>query len=616
MVFATFGCQEFDDGTKYLMADYSIDCYSSTHLWMKVYGRLMLLIWPMGVPMLYLLVLGRKHKAFNRVRAIELAIEQSNADGQKLKQSAERAIERERLASSYAHTSDPESLQTSPANEEDEEDQNDEEDGRDNLARVAEIAGVSDLYDDGTALRSQAQALWEKMQPILGIEFAESDGISVRVGRVVWPTFELVPTLLTEENYHLVDLQRIAESHDRRSSVSRSSTRRRQSVSPARPLKRAASTHGPSADMKFAEGVVWHLKGASKRASAEEKSELASAEDKVVDDLVQAWGTARRQEAEEESENLSEKGRERQAAKVQEEIDSLTRTTSKSVVLVTVLEQELARMAYWAAEKKSMSVRATKRATRTSRQTAILKVDGPSAGAGKAHQKPTKPDKETAEKIAEDLLLNKDWQRMSDTRKASYLPCASRINQPLPNDVILSVDGVAVTDLDDAKQKLEKAGHASDGLARLQVLRSLEWRETNVNYVVEVTVKKKLVFTLPPFIAACVIPSARLPCCVGSRMALRWNSDATTAGAGQRSTGLQNDGEADEGGEGGRSDDLTIPGYVRALTNQYDLFLEGGDTNSMPVYGWEVRPGHEQIFPARCLIVLRTHMPETPLPHH
>jgi len=552
MVFATFGCHDFDDGTSYLMADYSIDCASTAHAWMKSFAFLMMLIWPIGVPCLYLLVLGRQHKALTRIRAIELAIKQSNADGRELQQSAERAIERERLAS-YSTHSDTDLLRASPA----EADEEDDADWSGHFAEIVEIDGITDLYD-GTALRTQAQTMWEKTQPVLGIDFAKSDAFSVRVGRVVWPTFELIPALLTEESYHLVDLELMAEGHNRRSSSSGSPARQRRSIGPGSPLKRASSALGSSANFTFASAVVSHLKN--------DGSGLASAEEKIVDDLVQAWGAAMKQEVEDQFETglITEKGREKQLTKVQAEIDSLARTASKSVVLVTVLEQELARMAYWAEEKESMSSRATKRATRTSRQTPIMSVDSSVSALGKAHQKPAKPDKETAAKIAEDLLLNKDWQRMPATAKASYLPRPSRMNQPLPNDVILSVDGSPVTTLKDAEQKLAEAGHGSDGLVRLQVLRSLEWRELHVSYVVDVTVKKKLVFKLTP---SCALPTARLPCCVGSRMALRSNSDAAPT-AGPRSTALQK---------------VALPGYTRALTNQYNLFV-----GSMPVYCWEV----------------------------
>jgi len=61
-VFNTFVCDTYgDDATNYLVADQRIDCGSAEHNLYKWYARLMILIYPVGIPVLYLSLL-MKHK--------------------------------------------------------------------------------------------------------------------------------------------------------------------------------------------------------------------------------------------------------------------------------------------------------------------------------------------------------------------------------------------------------------------------------------------------------------------------------------------------------------------------------------------------------------------------
>ena len=52
-VFSTFNCDSFDNGERYLKADYSIDCDSPTHRAYQLFAGVMM-VWPLGVPVLYL----------------------------------------------------------------------------------------------------------------------------------------------------------------------------------------------------------------------------------------------------------------------------------------------------------------------------------------------------------------------------------------------------------------------------------------------------------------------------------------------------------------------------------------------------------------------------------
>ena len=53
VVFSTFNCDSFDNGERYLKADYSIDCDSATHRGYQTFASVMML-WPLGVPLFYL----------------------------------------------------------------------------------------------------------------------------------------------------------------------------------------------------------------------------------------------------------------------------------------------------------------------------------------------------------------------------------------------------------------------------------------------------------------------------------------------------------------------------------------------------------------------------------
>ena len=71
--FQAFDCEEFDDGTRFLRADYSLACYGTEH------GRVVSLAWvaialyPIGVPLLYLALLMSARKAILTEQPTELS---------------------------------------------------------------------------------------------------------------------------------------------------------------------------------------------------------------------------------------------------------------------------------------------------------------------------------------------------------------------------------------------------------------------------------------------------------------------------------------------------------------------------------------------------------------
>ena len=67
-IFATFQCEPLDDGTSWLRADLSIDCNSPTHTWYVGYASWMVLVFPIGTPLLYYAILRCNKKAVDRLR--------------------------------------------------------------------------------------------------------------------------------------------------------------------------------------------------------------------------------------------------------------------------------------------------------------------------------------------------------------------------------------------------------------------------------------------------------------------------------------------------------------------------------------------------------------------
>jgi hypothetical protein len=60
-IFNTFNCESFDDGFTGLKSDFSIDCTSSEHTAFVWYAVLMVLVYPLGIPAMYIAIMYLKH---------------------------------------------------------------------------------------------------------------------------------------------------------------------------------------------------------------------------------------------------------------------------------------------------------------------------------------------------------------------------------------------------------------------------------------------------------------------------------------------------------------------------------------------------------------------------
>ncbi|CAM9415384.1 unnamed protein product, partial [Laminaria digitata] len=58
-VFRMFACESLDDGYTYLRADYTILCDSAKHEALQVYAAFMIAVYPVGIPLLYAVILFR-----------------------------------------------------------------------------------------------------------------------------------------------------------------------------------------------------------------------------------------------------------------------------------------------------------------------------------------------------------------------------------------------------------------------------------------------------------------------------------------------------------------------------------------------------------------------------
>ncbi|CAN0460998.1 unnamed protein product, partial [Scytosiphon promiscuus] len=60
-VFRMFACETVDGGKEYLRADYTIECTTDKHKALQVYAWFMIMVYPVGIPVLYAIILF-KHR--------------------------------------------------------------------------------------------------------------------------------------------------------------------------------------------------------------------------------------------------------------------------------------------------------------------------------------------------------------------------------------------------------------------------------------------------------------------------------------------------------------------------------------------------------------------------
>ena len=58
-IFRMFACEHLDDGNEYLRADYRILCTDKNHRALQIYAGIMVLVYPVGIPLMYAILLYR-----------------------------------------------------------------------------------------------------------------------------------------------------------------------------------------------------------------------------------------------------------------------------------------------------------------------------------------------------------------------------------------------------------------------------------------------------------------------------------------------------------------------------------------------------------------------------
>lgn len=71
ITFSAFDCETFDDGTRFLRGDYSIDCDSAEHQFFQMYAIMMIFVWPIGVPMIYAVSIYLRSGVFSSLKRIQ-----------------------------------------------------------------------------------------------------------------------------------------------------------------------------------------------------------------------------------------------------------------------------------------------------------------------------------------------------------------------------------------------------------------------------------------------------------------------------------------------------------------------------------------------------------------
>ncbi|CAB1096488.1 unnamed protein product [Ectocarpus sp. CCAP 1310/34] len=68
-VFQTFACETLDDGIEYLRVDYTIHCTDAKHKAFEVYAGIMVVVYPVGIPLLYAILLFQRRDVLGDARA-------------------------------------------------------------------------------------------------------------------------------------------------------------------------------------------------------------------------------------------------------------------------------------------------------------------------------------------------------------------------------------------------------------------------------------------------------------------------------------------------------------------------------------------------------------------
>jgi len=97
-IFQTFSCHKLDNGESYMRADYSIDCDSGEYTTAQVWAGLMIFVYPIGIPLLYFILLFSKRKDLNPSSKEGMGDERKSMDKYNCEQKMDEKEKRDEIA--------------------------------------------------------------------------------------------------------------------------------------------------------------------------------------------------------------------------------------------------------------------------------------------------------------------------------------------------------------------------------------------------------------------------------------------------------------------------------------------------------------------------------------
>jgi hypothetical protein len=89
--FSTFICSTLDDGTRYLRRDAALDCDADAHKAMEGYSAVAILVWPIGMPLLYMIGFWKAWPMISQLRRAEVRAKSTKALSKARRQSVTRS---------------------------------------------------------------------------------------------------------------------------------------------------------------------------------------------------------------------------------------------------------------------------------------------------------------------------------------------------------------------------------------------------------------------------------------------------------------------------------------------------------------------------------------------
>ena len=419
IIFRCFSCQEFDDGSSFLRADLSINCGSGSsgrsHQILTSYATLMLLIWPLGVPVLYGIVVWQHSRPLRRFAAIHRMLKLRKAE-----YTFDADTMRERIEAEIEDDMEEEDYEVDHIG-----DMKNEIEGEVKDRVVGKLEEIAGKLDDGVAdewgkpentagavmERNFVTDIWRLSQPSMGFRFEEGSPTEKLTISEAWPNYEMTEHLLSDEDYTVVQISDRAEEEEDIMNRKRRGERGAANV----PLSRASSEESTSStrqDDKTIDTRASFMVDYSAFEMTLDGVDFVTPPDEILKEVgvlnaaMVEWNEATKQNDFITKDTLLKEGDE------DEKAFNCYRESSVGQDVEWRAQKRWYKERAWGALSLS---RKKRELTRSQKADEVIKI--------------------------QELLLNKDWNRFSKTHKAMWLGEAGRLNRPMKGDVVVKVDG-------------------------------------------------------------------------------------------------------------------------------------------------------------------------------